>query len=192
MRLRMLLLCTALCLAMTSLATAQESRGKASATIHGKTVVIEYGRPALKGRTFDSLMSQLPSDRIWRAGSGILTTLSTEGPLTLGGKKVAAGKYSVYVHCAEQGDYSLVLNKDLGQPLIKVFDKAPPDHANDPYPHFEYQKEIGDQEVVRVPMKKADASGTDVFTITLTPNANGAVMQMSWGDRSWTVDLGGQ
>jgi hypothetical protein len=154
MRLRLFCLALALVLASASFAQNPVDRDKATTSISGKSITIEYGRPVLKGRTFDELMKKLPADRIWRAGSGPVTLLSTETPLMVGGKKIAAGKYSLYVHCPEQGEYSLVINKDLGQPLGKIWAAAPPDQAKQPYPHFEYQKEIGDQEVARVQMKQ--------------------------------------
>jgi hypothetical protein len=189
MRFRLFCLALALCCAGTSFSQTPPARDKASATIGGKTISIEYGRPALKGRSFDDLMKQLPADRIWRAGSNMVTLFSTEIPLTIEGKTIPAGKYSLYVHCPIQGDFSLVINKDLGQPLSKVWSAAPPSQANEPYPHFEYQKEIGNLEIARVPMKKASLPATDVFTIALKPSASGADMLMSWGDRSWTLNL---
>ena len=189
MRLRLFCLVLALCCATAAFAQTPVARDKASATIGGKTISIEYGRPALKGRNFDALMKQLPADRIWRAGSGLVTLLHSEVPLTVGGKQVPAGKYSLYVHCPEQGEYSLVINKDLGQPLGKIWSAAPPSQANDPYPHFEYQKEIGNLEAARVPMKKASLPATDVFTIALKPSQAGVEMQMSWGDRSWSLEF---
>ncbi len=189
MHLRLLSAALALTLATAALAQALIARDKASATIDGKAITIEYGRPALNGRSFDDLIKKLPGDRIWRAGSGPVTVLSTEADLTIGGKKIAAGKYSLYVHCPEQGDYSLVINRDLGQPLSKIFPGAPPSQANDPYPHFDYTKEIGNQEVARVPMKKVSGPANDVFTISVKPAKSGAVMNMSWDDRNWTLDI---
>jgi hypothetical protein len=189
MRLRLFCLALALVLASASFAQNPVDRDKATTSISGKSITIEYGRPVLKGRTFDELMKKLPADRIWRAGSGPVTLLSTETPLMVGGKKIAAGKYSLYVHCPEQGEYSLVINKDLGQPLGKIWAAAPPDQAKQPYPHFEYQKEIGDQEVARVQMKQESGSTTEVFTISLKPAKDGALMLMSWGDRNWSLKL---
>ena len=49
-------------------------------------------------------MKQLPPDRIWRAGSGPVTILSTGTDLNIGGKKVVAGSYSLYMYCPEKGD----------------------------------------------------------------------------------------
>jgi hypothetical protein len=189
MRLRLMFLALAFTSINVAMAQNPPSRDKASTTIAGKTITIEYGRPALKGRSFDSLMKQLPEDRIWRAGSGMVTLMSTEIPLTIGGKTIPAGKYSLYVHCADSGDFSLVINKDLGQPLIKVWAAAPANQANEPYPHFEYQKEIGALEVARITMKKASLPASDVFTITLKPSKTGAEMFLSWGERSWSLDL---
>jgi hypothetical protein len=184
----LLLLCVTISLAQAP--PAPVPRDKAAATYKGNAITIEYGRPVLKGRSFEDLAKKLPEDRMWRAGSGLVTILDTAVPLKIAGKKIPAGKYSLYVYCPVQGDYALAINKDLGQPLSKIFAKAPAVHANDPYPHFTaYQKEIGDQEIARAPLKKASLPATDIFTIALKPSKKGALMEMSWGDRSWTLEM---
>src|SRR5687768_8602622 len=100
-------------------------RETAKAMINGKAVSVEYGRPALGGRKMADLLGQLPADRMWRAGVDQATTLTTETDLTIGGKRVPAGKYTVYVHAPATGDYSLVLNSDPGIALKKIFPAAP-------------------------------------------------------------------
>ena len=189
MRKRFLHIASVVALIAVSTVSFAQTRGRAEATIDGKKVAIDYGRPELKGRSLDELTSKLPEDRIWRAGMNQVTTLETGTDLMVGGKKVPAGKYSVYVHAPASGDWSLVLNSVLGQPLGKVWAEAPENMAKEPWPHFAYSKEIGDKEVARVPMKKADATTTDTFTIDLQSAGDGAMMKMSWGDRAWSVDL---
>jgi hypothetical protein len=166
-----------------------QGRGAATTTLAGKKITIDYGKPALKGRKFAELTKNLPGDRMWRAGSGNVTTLATETDLLVGGKKVPAGKYSVYVHCPESGNYSLVLNRDLGQPLGKLWAEAPASQANEPYPHFEYTKEIADKEVARVPLKQAEGQAADTLTYVFKPSGNGATLTLAWGDQAWAVDL---
>ena len=165
-------------------------RDTVSAQVGGAQVSIEYGRPALKGRNVSDLMQQLPADRMWRAGSEQITTLSTTAPILIGGKTVPAGKYSLYIHCPEDGPYALAINKVLGQPLKKIYAAAPPQLANEPWPHFNYQAEIGDQEVARVPMTKSSGNATaDLFTISLAPTGSGAQLRMAWGDQVWSLDV---
>ncbi len=165
-------------------------RDTASLELNGKKVSIEYGRPALKGRTFESLMGSLPADRMWRTGSEQVTTLTTETDLLVGGKKVPAGKYSLYLHVAEEGPYSLAVNKVLGQPLGDIWSAAPPAYAKEPWPHFNYQKEIGDQEVARVPLQEShNSSSVDLFTITLKSDYGASQLTLSWGDQSWSTKL---
>ena len=137
------------------LAQAASERGKPTATIAGKAVTIDYGRPALKGRPLSGLLSQLAEDRVWRTGDDQVTTLTTATDLMIGGKRVKAGTYSLYVHLPLDGSRNLLLNTDPGQPLGKLWEKAPASRAEEPYPFIgDYQAKIGDKEVLRVPMKK--------------------------------------
>lgn len=189
MRVRLITLVVLLSVTALVFSQAPWPRGTATTTIGGKKVTIEYGRPALHGRTLGEVMKQLPADRMWRAGADTVTILSTETPLMIGSKKVPAGKYSLYVYCAENGDYTLVLNSDPGQPLIKIFPKAPPSQANDPYPSFDYTKEIAAKEVARAPMKKVAGSATDQLTYTFQPSKEGALLKLAWGDQAWELAI---
>jgi Protein of unknown function (DUF2911) len=178
-------------LAVAAAAQAQDApRETVTASVGGKKVSIEYGRPSLKGRTLDQLLAQLPEDRIWRAGVDKVTTIHTETALNLGGKKVPAGNYTLYMHIPAQGNASLVLNSDKGIPLIKLWDKAPANVANEPWPHLEGYSNIAATEVARAEMRPGSAAPpTELFTVAMAPSPTGATATLSWGDRTWSLDL---
>jgi hypothetical protein len=178
-------------LALASAGFAQDSRGAATATIGGQKVEIDYGQPELKGRDLGELMKQLPPDRIWRAGVNQVSTLTTGADLMVGGTKVPAGKYSVYVHAGEAGSWSFILNKDLGVPLGKIWDAAPDNMKNEPWPHMgDYTEAIKDQEVVRAEMKPVKgAPAAEKFTMKFVPAGDGADLTLAWGDQAWKVGV---
>jgi len=166
-------------------------RGTATATIAGKAITVDYGRPALKGRTMASLLEKLPADRMWRAGENQVTTLTTATPLVIGGKAVPAGTYSMYVHVPATGPWSLVLNTDKGVPLGTIFAGAPAELKNAPWPHIQdYTKAIATTEVVRAAMTQSAVSEpVDPFTIRLAPLGKGALIAFAWGDQSWSLPI---
>ncbi len=177
--------------ALAALATAETPRGAAATTVGGKKVAIDYGRPALKGRSLDELLKQLPADRMWRAGENQVSTLTTEGAIRVGDKTLPAGKYSLYVHAGEGNNWSLVLNKDLGVPLGQIWAQAPDKVKNEPWPHImDYTKAIADKEVARVKMAAAKAAApADLFTISFAEKGKGAELTLAWGTQAWALEL---
>ncbi len=180
----------AIAIAAVAFAQAPSPRATATAKVSGESVSVEYGRPSLGGRSFSEMISQLPEDRMWRAGSEQVTILTTEGDIYIGDSKVPAGKYSLYVYCPAEGEYALVVNEVLGQPLGEIWAEAPEELKKEPWPHFSYSEEIGDSEVVRVAMTDSKTTSTvDRFTIALEEEGDGTVMKLAWGEAAWTVPI---
>jgi hypothetical protein len=178
-------------LSVAALASAENARGTATAAVGGKKVSIDYGRPVLSGRSIDELTSKLPADRMWRAGENQVTTLKTEGDIMIGSKKVPAGRYSLYVYAPANGDWSLAINSDQGIALGKIYSAASDKMKNEPWPRLDgYEKNIATSEVARAPMKSGKTTAAvDSFTIDLKPKADAAALVLSWGDRTWSVDV---
>jgi hypothetical protein len=182
-------------LAVAATAHAQQDRApreNVTALVNGKKVAVEYGRPSLRGRAVKDLLGQLPANRVWRAGVDQATTLTTESDILVGGKRVPAGKYTLYLHAPEGGTYELLINKDLGVPLKSIYAAAPPSVADAMWPHIEDYPSIKDTEVARVALKSAPAheGAADRFLIGLTPAVGGvSAITLSWGDQSWTTDV---
>ncbi len=60
----------------------------------GKTVKSDYSSPRMKGRKiFGGLV---PYGEVWRAGANEATTLVTDTNLSIGGKDVPAGSYTIF------------------------------------------------------------------------------------------------
>jgi hypothetical protein len=176
MKMRFSVLATLAALSLTGPALAQAPRGAAVTTLGTQKVTIDYGRPALKGRTIDALLKQLPPDRIWRAGENEITTFSTEADVKIGGKAVKAGKYSLYVHVPVSGKWALVLNSDLGQPLGSIWKEAPENLKNMPYPYLDgYEQKVKAKEVLRADLKPGkSAPPAENFTVSFTPKGSGS------------------
>ena len=109
----------ALALGVSSAAVAQQSPpARATATIGGKTVSVQYSAPSVRGRKIfgdGGLLSRDPTYPIWRAGANAATTFKTEGNLDVGGLNVPGGAYTLYVNVKDPERWELVISKATGQ-----------------------------------------------------------------------------
>jgi hypothetical protein len=103
MRFRTIVPIIMLCLVVPALAQ-DANRGTAEATVKGKKISIDYGRPSLKGR---DMLGKAPVGMVWRLGMNKPTVIETTGDLVVEGKELKAGKYSLWAK--KTGDNSWVL-----------------------------------------------------------------------------------
>ena len=94
--------------AAPTLASAAD-RGLAKATVAGKAVAIDYGRPELKGR---DMLAQAEVGKAWRLGADGATMLKTEADLKFGSLAVPKGEYVLTATKVADGQWQLDLAKD--------------------------------------------------------------------------------
>ncbi len=92
-------ICAVLLTMTVAIAGAQEKKASPAETTKGKikdaTVTINYGSPSVKGREIWGGL--VPFGKIWRAGANEATTIETDKDLTVEGKTLPAGKYSIFI-----------------------------------------------------------------------------------------------
>ena len=130
-----------------------------SATIGGKKITIEYGRPYKKGRPiFGGLV---PFGQVWRTGADEATTLTTDGDVMIGALRVPKGKYALFT-VPEKDQWTLVVNRTAKQ-----------------WGAFSYNAK---DDLGRVPMKVGATPATvEQLTIKLEPAGDRkAILEVSW------------
>ena len=91
-------------------------RGEARVTLAGKPIVVDYGRPGLKGR---DMLGKAAVGQEWRMGADGATTLKTPVTLTFGETVVPAGDYVLKAKKVSDTDWTLKLEGD-GKTVAEV------------------------------------------------------------------------
>jgi len=100
----------AVTLGLTAAATAHSApRGEAKVTLAGKPIVIDYGRPSLKGR---DMLGKAEVGQDWRMGADAPTTLDTPVSLSFGATRVPPGQYVLRARKVSAKDWVLKLERD--------------------------------------------------------------------------------
>ena len=140
-------------------------RDTVRATAGAAELLIDYGRPSVRGRTVWG-GTLVPFNTIWRTGANAATQLRTSRDLDIGGVAVPAGTYTLWTWPAQDG-YQLVINKQTGQWGT------------------EYSQA---QDLGRVPLRATTLSQpVEQFTFRIDPSGSGGTIRMMWGDRELSV-----
>ena len=115
-----LILLAAITFVMPSVVKAQMKRvsphDTVTSTLSGAHIKIMFGSPAVKGRQIWGGL--VPYDKAWRGGADEATIFTTDKALMIGGKKLPAGTYSVFVIPAKD-KWTYLFNSETGQWGIK-------------------------------------------------------------------------
>lgn len=110
----------------------KSQRPSPPATATGKvgaaTITINYSSPGVKGRKIWGEL--VPFDKVWRAGANEATIFETDKDITVEGKSLKAGKYSLYA-IPGQNEWTIILNSQTGQWGVKNDESTTEDPAKD-------------------------------------------------------------
>ena len=73
-------------------------------------IQVQYARPLARGRKIFGAL--VPFDSLWRTGAGECTMFSIKEDVIIGGKKLGAGKYSLFT-IPTANDWTIILNSDV-------------------------------------------------------------------------------
>ncbi len=146
----------------------------------GKWLEVEYGRPIKRGRENlfgsgdgygEGLNAGAP---VWRAGANVSTRLRTEVPLMIGGKRLEAGEYSLFIDLKENNWTLIVSNHDYQE----KFDR---EEKVKLWGAYGYQESM---DVLRAPMKLSkSAQATDQLTIGFVDVTKDSGTLALWWDK---------
>jgi Protein of unknown function (DUF2911) len=83
----------------------------------GKTIKVDYSSPRVRGRKIFGEASEkalVPFGEIWRTGANKATTFVSDANLTVGGKAVPAGGYTMFT-IPKADKWTLIINKKTAE-----------------------------------------------------------------------------
>jgi len=165
---------TSLLLTFTVLAACQDKGKRPSPPAQaqctfsdGKTITVNYSSPRAKGRKiFGDLV---PYGEVWRTGANEATTFVTNTNLSVGGKDVPAGNYTIFT-VPNADKWTLIVNKKTGEWGIP----------------YKYESD----ELGRYDMSVSKTPGpVENFTISFHEMGTGCHMYIDWENTRATIEI---
>lgn len=133
----------------------------------GKTIMVNYSSPRMRGRKiFGELV---PFGEVWRAGADNATSFVPTADVTVGGKTVPAGKYTIFI-LPTPVKWTLIVSKQFGEFGI-------------PYPGEQYDFTRVEMKVSKLP------APLENFTISFDPTGTVCTMKLDWETTRASVDI---
>ncbi len=139
----------------------------ASVDLGSTKITIDYSSPRLKGRHVGGEVATF--GKVWRLGANESTTFVTSGNVTVGGKAVPAGSYTMFA-IPDKDKWTLIISKKTGE-------------WGTDYPG-------PSEDLVRVDLKVSSVPSVENFTISLDKSGAGANLNFDWDTTRATVAIG--
>ncbi|CAN5805060.1 hypothetical protein BH11GEM2_BH11GEM2_18980 [soil metagenome] len=158
--------------AMPAIAQVKGSEiGTISQVIDGTTISMQYSRPRVRGRDPLFGTTAVHWGEVWTPGANWATTLETDKAITLDGRAVPKGKYSVWFVVRQSGDWTMVLD-----PKWKQFHNMPPD---------------SNPAQIRFAVHTREAPFAEVLTWSMPSlRVDGGTLAMTWDKTAVAVNVG--
>ena len=125
-------------------------------------ITMDYSRPSMRGRKIFGEI--LPYGTIWRTGANATTKFTIDKAITIGGKELKAGIYSLYTIPGES-EWEMIFYTDDSDPLLTAFDDS----------KIALRTMVESQ---KLPME------IETFTITIDDvTTDGATLGLMWSDQ---------
>jgi len=166
-------------------------RGEVSTQIGGKWIVIDYGRPILRGRRGvfgadqDYGKKLYAGAPVWRLGANKSTRINTEIDLMFGDKKLPAGEYSMFAELGQSG-WTLIFSSHAAK-------NSGREQGDGIWGSYNYDSA---KDVIRVPMKTGTMpNSVDQLTIVfMDVTESGGLLGIAWdnvmGEAAFKVGSG--
>lgn len=139
---------------------------QASYDKNGLAVTVDYCRPSKKGREIFGQL--LPYGQVWRTGANEATLISFKQPVTVAGKPIAAGEYTLWT-IPTASDWTVIINKETGQWGTNYDEK---------------------QDLLRVAVpSQQQPTVTEQLLISFADQPDGADMVLNWDKTQVTVPI---
>jgi hypothetical protein len=140
-------------------------RDTVRAVVGGTTLLVDYSRPARRGRVVFGGM--VPWNAVWRTGANRTTTLVSDRALQVGDATLPAGSYALFTIPTPTG-WTLIVNRNVGAGT-------------------EYD---AGQDVARIAMRAERVpQSVERFTIGLEPRGAEALLSFTWEQTRATVTV---
>ena len=124
----------------------------------GKTITVDYSSPRMRGREIYGGL--VPYGQVWRTGANEATTFVTTADLSIHGKEIPAGNYTLFT-VPEKEKWTLIINKKTGEWGIP----------------YKWESD----ELLRVPMQVSSLSTPlEDFTISFEQSGNSCTIHLDW------------